>query len=56
MSSSPKRSVNAELHIGAEEGNTQRIGKDWGGPQDLRSYPPLPATEEEDYADDLLDR
>jgi hypothetical protein len=53
---SPKRSVNNELHIGATEGSHQMIGKDWGGPQDLRSCPPLPPCEEDTTESGLLDR
>lgn len=35
------RSVNAELRIGSREGSIEQIGKDWGGPNDPRSCPPL---------------
>jgi hypothetical protein len=38
------RSVNNELHIGCHEGGHDGIGKDWGGPHDLRSCPPMAAT------------
>lgn len=35
------RSACQELRIGSREGSIQEIGKDWGGPRDPRSYPPV---------------
>lgn len=45
MAYATPRSVNQELHLGSREGGIAMIGKDWGGPHDGRSRPPLAAEE-----------
>lgn len=56
MAKPDSRSVNAELRIGATEGGEQRIGKDWGGPGDLRSRPPVDPSLMEDVDSIVFDR
>lgn len=55
MATPTARSVNAELRTGATEGGYHEIGKDWGGPHDYRSYPPLPPCKEDTAEPGLLD-
>lgn len=35
------RSVTNELHVGAQEGACNEVGKDWGGPDCCRTRPPM---------------
>ena len=45
------RSVNNELHVGCREGSCNYPRKDWGGPLEARSRPPMPVPNESGWLD-----